>query len=82
MLQQTKHTRRGLFLQVAWWAIKLEWAMRLQRTFVYCPRCNFEMYSMNNAIINKKNNIVIHVCKNCGVSSHWDYGAPTPINIT
>lgn len=77
----TKHTLRGSLLQVAWWAIKRELTMRKQRTMVYCPRCNFEMCSMNNAE-DMKNGHVYHICKNCGVGSEWDYDMPTPKNVT
>lgn len=76
----TKSTPRGNLFQVAWWAIKRELAVRKQRTFVYCPACNFEMCSMNNA--NDTGDYVYHVCKNCGVGSRWDYDAPAPLNIT
>lgn len=81
MKEITKHTPRGNLLQVALWAIERELSMRSQRTFVYCPRCNFEMCSMNNAI-DEKDGAVYHVCKNCGAGSRWNYDLPTPINIT
>lgn len=77
----TKHTFRGSLFRVALRAMTRELEMRQQRTFVYCPRCNFEMCSMNNAI-EKDDETVIHVCKNCGASSHWDYDFPAPLNIT
>ena len=77
----TKYTLRGNLFQVAFWAIKRELLLRKQRTFVYCPKCNFEMCSMNNSI-ERKDGKIIHICKNCGVSSHWDYDFPTPVNIT
>ena len=76
----TKYTPRGNLLQVAYWAIQREIAMRKQHTFVYCQRCNFEMCSMNNATDNK-DGTVCHICKNCGIESRWDYDAPVPLNI-
>jgi transcription elongation factor Elf1 len=81
MMEITKHTFRGSLLQVAWWAIKRELRLRKQHTFTYCPRCNFEMCSMNNAI-DEKSGLVYHVCKNCGAGSRWDYDMPAPINVT
>lgn len=77
----TKHTSRGNLFQVALWAIKRELQMRKQKTFVYCPRCNFEMCSMNNAS-DMSNGFVYHICKNCGAGSEWDYDSPAPINVT
>lgn len=77
----TKHTPRGSYLQVAFWAIQRERQLRKQRTEVYCPRCNFEMCSMNNAE-DMKNGNVYHICKNCGAGSELDYDMPAPINIT
>lgn len=77
----TKYTPRGNLLKMAILAIKRELYLRKQRTFVYCPRCNFEMCSINNAL-EREDGTVYHVCKNCGAGSKWDYGAPAPINIT
>lgn len=77
----TKNTPRGNILQVAWWAIERELAMRKQRTFVYCPRCNYELCSMNNAT-EGEDDLVFHVCTNCGAGTRWDYDYPAPINVT
>jgi len=77
----TKHTYRGSLLMVAMRAITRELQMRDQTTFVYCPRCNFEQCSQNNAF-EREDGIVVHVCKNCGASSHWNYDFPAPINVT
>lgn len=77
----TIYTPRGNLFQVVITAIKRELELRKQRTFVYCPRCNFEMCSMNNAI-EEKDGMVYHVCNNCGAGSRWDYDGPAPINIT
>lgn len=81
MEKVTIHTPRGNIIKIAYWAIKRELKMRKQRNFVYCPRCNFEMSSMNNAI-EEKDGLVFHVCKNCGVGSKWDYDMPAPVNVT
>ncbi len=77
----TKYTPRGNLIKVAWLAIFRELQLRKQRTFVYCPHCNFEMCSMNNATENE-DGTTYHVCKNCGAGSRWDYNVPCPINIT
>ena len=77
----TKHTWRGNLLRVALRAMTRELEMRGQRTFVYCPRCNFEMCSMNNAI-ERDDGTITHTCKNCGAQSRWNYDAPAPLNIT
>lgn len=77
----TYSTPRGNLLQVAWWAMQRELAIRKQKTFVYCPKCKFEMCSMNNAM-GEKDGTVYHVCKNCGAGSKWNYDLPAPMNVT
>lgn len=80
MNEITKHTPRGNVFQIALWAIKRELQMRKQITFVYCPCCNFEMCSMNNAT-DMKNGNVYHICLNCGNGSEWYYDLPAPLII-
>lgn len=74
----TRDTERGTLLQVAIWAIQRELKARKQKTFVFCPRCSYEMCAMNNAI-ELKDGTVQHHCLNCGKDSMWNYDLPTPI---
>jgi transcription elongation factor Elf1 len=68
----TKYTPRGSYLSVALMAIRREKSARSQKTFVYCPRCNFELCSMDGAYIDEDDKgIVIYVCKNCGAGTHF-----------
>jgi predicted RNA-binding Zn-ribbon protein involved in translation (DUF1610 family) len=76
----TISTPRGNLFKVALLAIQRELRMRKQNTFVYCPNCNFEMCSMNNAI-DEKDGLVKHTCLNCGKISFWNYDCIIPLQV-
>lgn len=50
-----------------------------QRTFIYCPKCDFELISSNSHKYMRKDGIEVFKCKKCGYESEWDFDFICPI---
>lgn len=48
-----------------------------QTTFCYCPNCSNELISSGSFISDEET--VTFICVKCGVTSEWDFDAPSPI---
>ena len=48
-----------------------------QRTFLYCPKCNTELFK-NGILIKNDYGIVEYNCPNCGNTSFWDFSFSAP----
>lgn len=54
---------------------------RRQRTFVYCPSCEYELCAGGDWMGSPSHNspVEVYKCARCGTFSSWDFDAPVPL---